>query len=125
VSVALPLFNPRRGAVLEAQARSDRARIAAEARRAGISSETEGARRAYRAAVESVRRLEEEAQPRQLESEALAREGYRAGKINLATLLQVRRDALDTRREYLDRLLEAAEAGVELASAAGTITQSK
>jgi outer membrane protein, heavy metal efflux system len=32
-------------------------------------------------------------------------------------LLQVRRDALETRREYLERLLEAADAGVELASA--------
>ena len=122
VSIPLPFFNPGNGPVQEARARSDRARIDAEVRKAAVSSEIEGARRSYAAAAESVRLLEKDGLPRQQENDALARESYRAGKINLATLLLVRRDALDTRREYLERLLEAAEAGVELAAAVGALT---
>lgn len=125
VSIPLPLFNPGKGPVREARARNDRARIEAEARKAAVSSEIEGARRAYAAAAESVRLLEKDGLPRQRENEEMARESYRAGKINLATLLQVRRDALDTRREYLERLLEAAEAGVQLAAAVGALPPSR
>jgi len=125
ISVPLPLFNAGKGPVQEARARSDRARITADARKTTISSEIEGSRRAYTAAVESVRLLENDGLPRQKENEALARESYRAGKINLATLLLVRRDALDTRREYLERLLEAADAGVDLAAAVGTLPLSR
>lgn len=124
VSIPLPFFNPGKGPVQEARARSDRARIDAEARKAAVLSEIEGARSAYTAAAESVRLLEKDGLPRQQENEALARESYRAGKINLATLLQVRRDALDTRREYLERLLDAADAGVNLAAAVGTLPPS-
>jgi cobalt-zinc-cadmium efflux system outer membrane protein len=124
VSIPLPFFNPGKGLIQEAMARSDRARIDAEARKAAVSSEIEGARRGYAAAAESVRLLEKDGLPRQRENEVLARESYRAGKINLATLLLVRRDALETRREYLERLLEAAEAGVELAAAMGTFPPS-
>ena len=98
---------------------NQRAQIAAEVRQAAISAEIEGTRNAYDAAVEAVRRLETDGLVLQQENESLAGESYRAGKINLSTLLQVRRDALETRREYLERLLEAADAGVELASANG------
>jgi len=72
-----------------------------------------------------LRLLEKDGLPRQQENEALARESYRAGKINLATLLLVRREALDTRREYLERLLEAADAGVNLAAAVGALPPSR
>jgi cobalt-zinc-cadmium efflux system outer membrane protein len=125
VSIPLPFFNPGKGPFQEARARSDRARIDAEARKAAVLSEIEGARSAYTAAAESVRLLENGGLPRQQKNEALASESYRAGKINLATLLQVRRDALDTRREYLERLLEAADAGVNLAAAVGTLPPSR
>jgi cobalt-zinc-cadmium efflux system outer membrane protein len=124
VSVPIPFFNPGKAPVQEARARSDRARVTAEARKTAISSEIEGARRAYAAAGESVALLEKDGLPRQQENEELASESYRAGKINLSILLQVRRDALDTRREYLERLLEAAEAGVELAAAVGALPPS-
>lgn len=125
VSIPIPFFNSGRGAILEARARSDRARIAAETQRNAASSEIEGARRAYAAAVESVRLLEQDGLPRQEENEALSRDSYRMGKINLSTLLLVRRDALETRHEYLERLLEAAEAGVELAASAGAFSPSR
>jgi cobalt-zinc-cadmium efflux system outer membrane protein len=119
ISVSLPFLNPREAPVQEARVLHQRARIAAEISQAAVTAELEGARSAYDAAVEAVRHMETDALPLQQENESLARESYRAGKIGLTTLLQVRRDALETRREYLERLLEAAEAGVELASASG------
>ena len=119
ISVALPFVNPRRGPVLEAQAHRERARIAAEALKATVTAEQEGARRTYDAAIESVNRLERDGLALQHENESLAAESYRAGKITLSTLIQIRRELLETRREYLDRLLEAADAGVELAAARG------
>ncbi len=119
ITVSLPFLNPRPGPIQEARVQNQRAQIAAEVRQAAISAEIEGARNTYDAAVEAVRRIETDGLVLQQENESLAGESYRAGKINLSTLLQVRRDALETRREYLERLLEAADAGVELASANG------
>ncbi len=122
ISVALPFFNPRRAPVQEARVLHERAQLAADISRAALAAEIEGARNAYAAAVEAVRRLETDGLALQQENASLASESYRAGKINLSTLLQLRRDALETRQEYLERLLEAAEAGVELASATGIWT---
>ena len=119
ITGSLPFLNPRPGPIQEARVQNQRAQITAEIKQANISVEIEGARIAYDAAVEAVRRLEAEGLALLQENESLAGESYRAGKINLSTLLQVRRDALETRREYLERLLEAADAGVELASANG------
>lgn len=120
LTVSLPFLNPRTGPVQEAQVQHQRAKLAAELRHAAISAEVEGARAAYGGAVESLRRMEMDALALMQENETLANESYRAGKINLSTLLQVRRDALETRREYLERLLEAADAGIELALATGS-----
>lgn len=123
VAVGLPFLNPRRDApVREAMARRRRAEIIAETKNAVVSTQIEGARLAYEGAVEAVRRMEEDALPLQYENQTMATESYRRGKIDLATLLQVRREALETRREYLDRLLNVSEAGVGLASAVGTFS---
>ena len=42
-----------------------------------------------------------------------------AGKIDFSALLVIRRDALETRREHLDRQLEAALAAVDYWAARG------
>jgi cobalt-zinc-cadmium efflux system outer membrane protein len=57
--------------------------------------------------------------PLAIENERMARESYAAGKIELTAMLVVRREALDTRAEYLERLLEAALAAVDLWVAQG------
>ncbi len=119
IALTLPLFQRAQGPRKEARARRDRAQIELEAATATAASELEGARAAYREAVEAVRLLEERALPRTSENAALAAESYRAGKIDLAALLIIRRDALEVRRELLDQSLEAALAGVDLWVAAG------
>ena len=48
------------------------------------------------------------------ENARLAHEGYAAGKFDLSTTLLMRRDALEARREHLDRIHGALLAGAEL-----------
>lgn len=119
VSIGLPFLNPRQGPVQETEAKNQRAKIAVENRRAAIANEIESARLAYKSAVESVRHLEMDALPLQADNQLMAAESYRAGKINLATFLQVRREVIETQREYLERLSEASQSSVNLASAIG------
>lgn len=68
------------------------------------------------------RRHETEALPLSSANEIAAAASYRAGKIDLGTLLVIRREVLDTRREHLDRLLDAATAAVDLWIAGGGAT---
>ena len=53
------------------------------------------------------------------DNEALARRSYEVGQIGLAELLLLRRETIDARREWLDSLLELAQASAELDSLAG------
>jgi cobalt-zinc-cadmium efflux system outer membrane protein len=49
----------------------------------------------------------------------LTKRSYEVGEIDLAEVLTVRREALDARSRYLDRLRDAAEAAVDLQTRAG------
>lgn len=121
LSISLPIFNSGQGARGEAKARRERAAVELTARRAAALAEAEGARNGYANAVASAREIEERGLPRAIETESLARESYEAGKLDLPGLLVVRANALDTRREYADRLLDAALAGVDLAVSVGAL----
>lgn len=120
-AISLPLFERGQGARAEARARGRRAMVELEVRQTSVAVESEAARAAYQTAVAAVQRLTEKALPLATQNEGMARESYRVGKINLATLLLVRREALDTRREHLERQLEAALAGVDLTVAVGAL----
>jgi hypothetical protein len=63
-----------------------------------------------------------EAVPLSVENAIAAAASYRAGKMELGTLLVIRREVLDTRREHLDRLLAAALAAVDLWITRGAAT---
>lgn len=119
VVFTLPLFDRNQGERAAARARRRRAAIALEETREIASAQLEGARTTYRSTLEALARMEETAVPLAIENERLAREAYAAGKIDLTALLVVRREALEARQEHLDRLLQAARAGVDLWVAAG------
>jgi len=121
LAVSLPIFNHGQGSRGEAKARRERARVDLSTRRAAAMAEAEGTRIAYRSAVASVREIEERGLPRALETESLARQGYEAGKLDLPALLVVRANALDTRREHADRLLDAVLAGIDMAVSTGAL----
>jgi cobalt-zinc-cadmium efflux system outer membrane protein len=119
IELSLPLFNRGQGARGEAKARRERALIQLESQRAAALAEVEGTRSSYRSAVASTREIQTDALPRALEIESLVTEAYAAGKIDLPSLILVRSNALDTRREHADRLFEAALRGIDFAMAAG------
>jgi cobalt-zinc-cadmium efflux system outer membrane protein len=119
VAVTLPLFERGQGERAEARASRHRAELEVELTERAATAEVEGARKAYVAAVAAVDEMKSSALPLAIENERMARDSYAAGKIELAALLVVRREALDTRAEYLDRRLEAALAAVDLWVAQG------
>lgn len=112
-AIALPIFERGQGAVARAEARATRADAELAARTQLAALEADDARTTYASTVEAARVLADDAVPLALANQTAATASYRAGKIDYATLLVIRREALDTRREHLDRLLEAAIAGIE------------
>jgi cobalt-zinc-cadmium efflux system outer membrane protein len=119
LALTVPLFQHGQENRQVARAREMRATAELERTRNTVAAEVEGLQKVYEAATSAAERLASQALPRVQESEGMVRESYRAGKIDLPALLVVRRDLLDTRRECLDRLLDAALAGIDLAVAHG------
>lgn len=119
LAVTVPLFQQGQESRQVARAREMRATNELERARNTAAAEVEGLAKVYEAATSAAEQLGSRALPRVQESESMVRESYRAGKIDLPALLVVRRDLLDTRRDYLDRLLDAALAGIDLAVARG------
>lgn len=119
IAISLPIFDRGQGDEARARARVKRAETELQARTAVVSTQVESARSTYASAVEAVRVFEDQAVPRSIENETAAAASYRAGKIDFGSLLLIRREALDTRREHLDRLLEAALASIDLWIARG------
>jgi cobalt-zinc-cadmium efflux system outer membrane protein len=71
--------------------------------------------------AEAVRELEREALPTLDENESLARRSYEVGQIGLGDLLLLRREVLEARSEYIERLFESAVSQFELEAAAGVL----
>ncbi|MBK7071909.1 MAG: TolC family protein [Myxococcales bacterium] len=121
LAFTLPLFDRGQGERAAARARVRRAELALELTEDAIATEVEVATRAYRTSVASVMKLEEDALPLVQRNEQLSVTAYQSGKADIGTVILVRREALETRHEYLKRQLEAALAGVELSRALGVL----
>ena len=119
VGVTVPLFQHGQESRATAGAREQNAKSELEATRNAAAAEAEGLERVYAGATRAAEQLGTRAIPHVDESERMIRESYLAGKIALPAMLFVRRDLLDARREYLDRLLDAALAAIDLAVARG------
>lgn len=120
LTLSLPLFDRGQGTRVEAEARARRLRVEVEASRRRAAVEWATAVAAYRRRVEAVVE-QEQAMPLVEENEALARRSYEVGQIGLAELIVVFGETLDARVEYLQRLLDAAVAGIELEVAGGGV----
>lgn len=121
LTLSLPAFERGQGLRAEAVARSRRLSLELEAGRRTARTEVRTAFDVYQRRVEAVEELEVNALPLLDTNEALAKRSYESGQIGLADLLVVRREVLGTRLQYLDRLLEAADAGVQLEASAGAL----
>jgi cobalt-zinc-cadmium efflux system outer membrane protein len=119
VGISLPVFQRGQEATAIAQARLARLRTERETLARTIEAEVRGAMASFdalRAAAEESERI---ILPLVEENERLALESYDVGQIGLGDLLLVRREALDARRAFIDQLIEARLAEVELRAMAG------
>jgi len=121
LTLTLPMFSKGQEPIAAGLARASRLKADLSAARIRIGIEVQAALTAYRSRVEAVRTLEREALPGLGENDGLAARSFEVGQIGLAELLLIRREIIDTRFQYLDALLEAALARVELDARAGVL----
>lgn len=121
LSVPLPIFDRGDNARVTGDARVRRLQSLLAAARSEVDVQVEAARVQHRKRLEAVTLLEADALPLLGDNESLARRSYDAGEMGLAEFLLVRRDTLEARAAYLDSLLQAALARVQLAVETGTL----
>jgi outer membrane protein, heavy metal efflux system len=121
LGVSLPLFARGQSARVTSKARMERLQVALEAARRARALELRAAFDQHHKRRIAVEVLEREALPLLADNEQLARKSYDAGEIDLAGFLLVRREVLEARADYLDRLLQAALSRVQLAIQTGAL----
>jgi cobalt-zinc-cadmium efflux system outer membrane protein len=121
LGVSLPFFVRGQSARVTGEARVRRLEGALEVARRAQAVQVQAALARYRKEREAVELLEREALPVLADNELLARKSYEAGEMGLAEFLVVRRDVLESRADYLDRLLRAALARVQLTVQTGAL----
>ena len=121
MKVTLPMFSKGQEQRVTGAARAARLRAELEAARARVQLEVRATFDAYSRRLAALRLLETDAVPGLDENEQLTTRSYEVGQIGLADLLLIRREILDTRAQYLDALLEAALARIDLDASAGLL----
>lgn len=121
IVVSLPVHDRGREAVAGAEARAAALRQALQISRGAAEAEVRGRHAALSRRLDAARELEGTALPALEDNEGLALKSFEAGEIDLGELLLIRREILETRFTYLDRLLEAALTRFELETAAGAL----
>ncbi len=121
LTLTLPIFS--RGQELRAvgAARAAGLRAELDAARVRVRLEVRSAFEAYSRRLAAVRVLQAEAIPGLDENETLTTRSFDVGQLGLPDLLLIRREILDTRSHYLDALLEAALARVDLDASAALL----
>jgi cobalt-zinc-cadmium efflux system outer membrane protein len=121
IVIALPVHNRGQEMLAVGQARTAALRQALAAARRAAETEVRGAYSALDRRLAAVRELEQTALPALKDNEELALKSFEAGEIGLGELLLIRREIVETRLAYLDRLLEASLTRYELETAAGAL----
>lgn len=121
MTVTLPMFSRGQEQRAVGAARAARLRAELEAARTGVQTEVRAAFDASSRRLAAVRVFEAEAIPGLDENEQLTARSFEVGQLGLPELLLIRREFLDTRSEYLNALLEAALARIDLDASAGVL----
>jgi len=119
--ISVPLFSRGQELTATGNARADRIRAELQAIKAGVRNEVQASFEVYRHRVEAAQELRERALPSIDENETLSKRSYEEGELGLAELLLIRRETLETRLLYVNTLLDAFIAGIELQSKAGVL----
>jgi cobalt-zinc-cadmium efflux system outer membrane protein len=121
IVLSLPVHDRGQTAVAVGQARAAALLRALETSRLAAEAEVRGRSAALDRQLAAVRELETLALPALDDNESLALKSFDAGEIDLGELLLIRREILEARLTYLDRLRDAALTRFELESAAGAL----
>jgi cobalt-zinc-cadmium efflux system outer membrane protein len=116
--VTLPVFDRGQQVRAMGRARVERLRGEIEARKRLLGTQLQSALALHELRRAAAAELTANSE-RLADNEALARRSYEVGQIGLAELLLLRRENIDAHREWLDSLLELAEARAALDSLAG------
>jgi cobalt-zinc-cadmium efflux system outer membrane protein len=118
LTLTLPVFDRGQQLRATAAARVDRLRAELAALTRSLDAQVQSALRVHELRLAAVRELASNAE-RLADSEALTQRSYEVGQIGLAELLLLRRETIEARRQWLDSLLELAQARAELDSLSG------
>ena len=121
VTVTLPVFANGQELRAVGSGRAARLRAELDAARTRVQLEVRSAFEAYSRRLAAIRVLETEVIPGLDENVTLTTRSFEVGQLGLPELLLIRREILDTRSQYLDALLEAALARIDLEASAGVL----
>jgi len=121
LTLTLPWSSKGQAPIAVGLARANRLKAELNAALVRARIEVQSAFEAYQRRSAAVGELEREAFPGLDENDTLATRSFEVGQLGLAELLLIRREILDTRFQYLDALLEAALARVEVDARAGVL----
>ena len=121
MTVTLPMFSKGQEQRAVGSARAIRLRADLDAARTRVQLEVRAAFEAYDRRLAALRVLEADAIPGLDDNEQLTTRSFDVGQLGLPGLLLIRREILDTRSQYLDALLEAALARIDLDASAAIL----
>ena len=121
VVLTLPVHDRGREMVAVGQARAAARREALAVATGAAEAEIRGKHASLTLRLAAARDLEQTVLPALADNESLALKSFEAGEIGLGELLLIRREILETRLSYLDRLADAAMTRLELETAAGAL----
>jgi len=121
LTVTLPVFSKGLDVQAIGVAKATRLRAELEAARTRVQIDVRSAFGVYQRRAAAVNILQTDALPGLDENDALTTRSFDVGQLGLPDLLLIRREILDTRFQYLDALLEAAQARADLDASAGIL----
>lgn len=119
IGITLPLFNHGQGEIAQSSARLELLRLSLQAQRNNAQVQVYAAYFDYVAKARQADQYKNTIVPQTSKLEDMAEESYRAGKINLLTLIDSQRRLNETRKTYLDSLFAVQSAFSSLEEAVG------
>jgi outer membrane protein, heavy metal efflux system len=119
ISIPLPLFDKRQGAVAEAQIRWKQASLNRQAAERNLRSGLAQAWRAYDIAAFESKTLAKTTLPAAAEVLTSIEEGYRLGKLDYLNVLDAQRTYAELRRKHIDAIAAGMKEAIEIERLAG------
>jgi len=114
VSIPLPIFDKRRGAIAEARTRLDQSRMQEKAVAWRLRSALTQATHEHDSALLEATTLNERALPAAREAAAAVEEGYRLGKFEFLNVLDAQRTLAELQGRYIEAVASGLKAAIEI-----------